>query len=143
MEDSIRIVPAEPQHLSQVETWVVRNEAVHTLLKTPQNPSYGVSGGQYWAALQDKEVVAIAAVELNKEHVGYIKCIVNPGYLRQGIGSQMIEYILGQPSVSNLAHLHATVESSNVAAQKILNENDFSRVGYDVEGHIEFARHKQ
>lgn len=139
--DDVDIVTAKPHHLSQVEAWAVRNHAAHTLLKTPQNPSHGAPKGQYWAALKGDEVVAIAAVELNKEHVGYIKCVVNPSYLRQGIGSRMIEYALAQPSVKSLAHLHATVEQSNVAAQKILNKNGFSRVGYDADGRLEFARH--
>ncbi len=143
MADDFNIVVASPRHLSLVETWAGRNEATHTLLKTPRDPSHGTSSGQYWAALNGQEVVAIASIELNSEHVGYVNCVVKPGYLRQGIGSRMIEYVLSQPSVKNLAHLHAVVDPTNIAAQKILNKDGFSRVGNDENGNLEFARHAQ
>ena len=141
MAGDIIIIEAKPEHLSQVETWAARNDAVKSLLKTPRTPSHGIPSGQHWAALLDGEVVAIATVELNKQRVGYISCTVKPGRQRQGIGSRIIEYVLSQPSVKNLAHLHSVVDQSNTAARKILNQNGFSRVGYDANGHIEFARH--
>lgn len=142
MADDIEIVPAKHQQLSQVDAWAVRNDAVKTLLKTPRDPSTGTARSSWhWAALRGHEVVAVATVELNKEHVGYINCIVKPGEQRQGIGSQLFEYSLSQPEVKDLIHLHATVEPSNVAALKVLNNYGFSRVGYDDHGRIEFARH--
>lgn len=142
MAGDIVIVPAKPQQLSQVETWVVRDDAAKTLLKTPRDPSTGTARSTWhWAALLGDEVVAVATVELNKEHVGYINCIVKPGHQRQGIGSRLFEYALNQPEVKDLIHLHAAVESSNVAARKVLNNYGFSRVGYDSDGRIEFARH--
>jgi L-amino acid N-acyltransferase YncA len=141
MADDIVIVEAKPEHLSRVETWAARNDAVKTLLKTPKDPSAAVPEGWHWAALRGDEVVSVASVELSKEHVGYLNCIVKPGELRQGIGSRMIEYVLAQPQVKNLVHLHAVIEPANTAARKILNQNGFSRVGYDANGHIEFARH--
>jgi ribosomal protein S18 acetylase RimI-like enzyme len=142
MADDIKIIPAGRQQLSQVEAWSARNDAVKTLLKTPRDPSTGLSSSSWhWAALLKDEVVAVATVELNKEHVGYISCIVKPGYQRRGIGSHLFEYALSQPEVKDLMHLHAVVEPANVAARKVLNSHGFSRVGYDDAGRIEFARH--
>lgn len=141
MAADVVYIEAKPEHLSQVETWTARNDAIKTLLKTPRDPSAQAPRGWHWAALQGTEVVSVASVELNKEHVGYLNCIVKPDHLRQGIGSRMIEYVLTQPQVKNLAHLHADIEPANIAAQKILNQNGFSRVGYDANGRIEFARH--
>ncbi len=142
MADDISIVPAKQEQLSQVEAWAARNDAAKTLLKTPRNPSTGAARSSWhWAALRDDEVVATATVELNEEHVGYINCIVKPGEQRQGIGSRLFEYALNQPEVKDLIHLHAVVEPSNAAARKVLNNYGFSRVGYDSDGRIEFARH--
>lgn len=142
MTDDLIMVPAEGRHLSQIEAWTARNDAVKTLLKTPRDPS--ARPGQsswHWVALIGEEVVAIATVELNKEHVGYINCIVKPGRQRQGIGSRLFEYALSRPEVRDLIHLHAAVDPSNIAARKVLNKSGFSRVGYDSNGRIEFARH--
>lgn len=142
MADDIEIMPASDQQLSQVEAWTVRDDAAKTLLKTPRDPSAGLGRSSWrWVALRGDEVVAVSTVELNKEHVGYINCIVKPGNQRQGIGSRLFEYALTQPEVKDLIHLHATVEPSNVAARKVLNSYGFSRVGYDDHGRIEFARH--
>lgn len=141
MANDIVIIEAKPEHLSQVETWSARNDAVKTLLKTPRDPSAAAPEGWYWAALRGTEVVSVASVELNKDRVGYLNCIVKPGHLRQGIASRMVEYVLAQPQVKNLVHLHAVIEPANTAARKILNQNGFSRVGYDADGRIEFARH--
>jgi len=141
MTDDIVIIEAKPEHLSQVETWTARNDAVKTLLKKPKDPSAETPLGWHWAALSDGEVVSVASIELNKEHVGYLNCIVKPDHARQGIGSRIIEYVLAQPQVKNLVHLHSVIDPSNTAARKILNQNGFSRVGYDADGNIEFARH--
>lgn len=141
MTDDITITVAKHAHLSQVEAWAVHDDPTKTLLKTPKAPVPATPSDQHWAALRGNEVVAIASVELTKERVGYVNCIVKPGHQRQGIGSRMIEYVLSQPSVKDLVHLHAAVDQSNIAAQKILNLNGFSRVGYSPDGRIEFARH--
>lgn len=141
MANDIVIIEAKPEHLSQVETWTARNDAVKTLFKKPRDPSAETPLGWHWAALSGDEVVSVASIELSKEHVGYLNCIVKPDHLRQGIGSRMIEYVLAQPQVKNLVHLHAVIEPSNTAAQKILDQNGFSRVGYDTDARLEFARH--
>jgi ribosomal protein S18 acetylase RimI-like enzyme len=142
MADDIEIMPASDQQLSQVEAWTVRDDAAKTLLKTPRDPSSGLGRSSWhWVALRGDEVVAVSTMKLNKEHVGYINCIVKPGNQRQGIGSRLFEYALTRPEVKDLIHLHATVEASNAAARKVLNSYGFSRVGYDSDGRIEFARH--
>ena len=71
-----------------------------------------------------------------------MECMVKPSARRQGIGSQLVEYILRQPSVETLMHLHAAVDRNNIAAQKTLDEQGFTRTGYTADGRIEFARHK-
>lgn len=142
MADDIVIVPARHQHLSQVERWAVRGDSAKILLKTPHDPSAGLGRSSWhWAALRGDEPVAVVTVELNKEHVGYINCIVKPGHQRQGIGSRLFEYALDQPEVKDLIHLHAAVEPSNSAARKVLNNYGFSRIGEDARGRIEYARH--
>jgi ribosomal protein S18 acetylase RimI-like enzyme len=142
MPEDIVIAPAKPKQLSQIEAWAVRNDAVKTLLKTPRDPSTGQAQSSWnWVASRGDEVVAIASVQLNQNHVGYINCIVKPGHQRQGIGSRLFEYVLARPEVKELVHLHAAVDPSNAPARKVLNANGFSRVGYDADGRIEFARH--
>ena len=140
--ENVDIVPIKTEHLAQVETWASRHAATKTLLKLPRIPIAAGPGSYGWAAVRSQEVLAIANVQLNKEHVGYLNCVVKPTEARQGIGTQMIEYVLKQPAIDDLVHLHALVDQDNAAAQKILDKQGFSRVGYGADNQIEFARHK-
>jgi len=142
MQQDITIVDLQPKYLTQVESWASSQNATKTLLKLPGTSLSPTSDMQGWAVLQDNEVLAIGTVQLNKEHVGYLECMVKPSARRQGIGSKLVEYVLRQPSVETLVHLHAAVDRGNIAAQKTLDENGFTRTGYADDGRIEFARHK-
>lgn len=138
----IVIEPATEQQLSSMESWAVRNDSAKVLFKSSRMPLVGAGRASWhWVALKSDEVVAIATLELNKEHVGYITCVVKPGRLRQGIGSRLFEFTLTQPEAKELAHLHAAIDQLNTPAQKILERHGFSRVGFDSDGRIEFARH--
>jgi predicted acetyltransferase len=141
MKDTV-IIPLEHQHLVQVEKWPSRHAAMSTLLKMPVTPDKKQPDSYGWAVLHDEEVLAIATVKLNKEHVGYLNCIVKPGNKRQGIGTKIVEYTLEQPQVKNLVHLHAVVDQGNIAARNILSEQGFTMVGNNPDGYLEFARHK-
>ena len=141
MQD-IDIVPIKTEHLAQVETWASQHAATKTLFKLPRDPIAAGPGSYGWAAVRNQEVLAVASVQLNEEHVGYLNCMVKPPEARQGIGTQMIDYVLKQPVTDNLVHLHALVDQDNAAAQKILEKQGFSRVGYGEDNQIEFARHK-
>lgn len=129
-----------PEHLAQVERWSPR-EVAKTLLKLPKAPP-ATPDSHGWAAVRDNKVLAIATIRFNKERVAYLNCIVKPTEARQGIGTQIIGYVLKQPAVAGLAHLHALVNQDYVAAQKILEAKGFSRVGYGPDGKLEFAKHK-
>ena len=141
MQD-ISIMPLEPAHLTQVGNWAT-HDAAKTLLKIPGAPAVSATSNSHgWAAVRNQEVLAIATVELNKERVGYLSCTVKPTEARQGIGTQLIDYVLKQPAIEGLVHLHALVDQNNSGAQKILETQGFSRVGYGVDNRLEFARHK-
>jgi predicted acetyltransferase len=142
MQEEIKIVDLQPKHLTQVESWASSQNATKTLLKLPGTSLSPTSDMHGWAVLQDNEVLAIATVKLNREHVGYLECMVKPSARRQGIGSQLVKYVLHQAPIETLIHLHAAVDRSNIAAQKTLDENGFTRTGYAADGRLEFARHK-
>jgi len=142
MPQDITIVDLRPEHLAQVDRWASSQNATKSLLKLPGASLSPTSDMQGWAVLQANEVLAIATVKLNKEHVGYLECMVKPSARRQGLGSQLVEHVLHQPSVETLIHLHAAVDRTNIAAQKTLDDQGFSRTGYSADGRIEFARHK-
>lgn len=141
MQD-ITIVDLQPEHLTQVETWASSQNAAKALLKLPGTSLAPTSDMQGWAVLHDNEVLAIATVKLNQEHVGYLECMVKPSARRQGIASKLVAHILRQPAIENLQHLHAAIDRNNIAAQKTLDEQGFTRTGYAADGRIEFARHK-
>jgi GNAT superfamily N-acetyltransferase len=142
MQQDITIVDLRPEHLAQVDRWASSQNATKALLKLPGTSLLPTSDMHGWAVLRDNEVLAIATVKLNKEHVGYLECMVKPSARRQGIGSQLVEHVLHQPPVETLIHLHAIVDQTNIAAQKTLDSQGFSRTGYAADGRIEFARHK-
>jgi RimJ/RimL family protein N-acetyltransferase len=136
------ITALKSEHLAQVEHWASRNAAVKTLLKLPGTTHEATSDAHGWVALDGGETIAIVTVNLNKEHVGYINCVVKPTAKRQGIGTQIMEYVLGQPFVADLVHLHAVIDPANTPALKVLDGLGFSRTGYDANGYVELARHK-
>ena len=140
MQD-VTIVPLKPEHLAQIEGWASGQNAAKTLLKLPV-PSLSPTSDTYgWAALEDNgSVLAVATVILNKEHVGYMECRVKPSERRQGIGSQIVNYVLSQPEVKGLIHLRAAIDMANISAQKTLEEQGFFRRGYTEDGRIEFSR---
>lgn len=140
-DDDLVMKAAQADNLAQVEGWASRGDADRALLKMPSLPSAGKPSSHQWVAVAGEEVIALSTIDLTEEHVGYLNCIVKPGHGRHGIGTRMIEYTLSQPSVKQLAHLHAAIDPSNTAAQKILNRYGFSRVGYHADGRIEYARH--
>lgn len=137
---NIRIVPLEQKHIAQVEKWPSRHSAVNTLLKTPLE-SNARPENFGWAALDGQEVVAIVTLKINKEHVGYINCIVKPANKRQGIGTMIFEHALNQPEIKKLVHLHAVIDSGNISARQILAEHNFTLIGNDAYGNLEFAKH--
>lgn len=136
----VTIVPLKNEHLAQVESWASGQSAAKALLKLPV-PSLSPTSDTFgWAAMDDGQVLAIATITLNKEHIGYLECRVKPSDGRQGIGSQIVEYVLSQPEVKTLIHLRAAIEMSNISAQKTLDEQGFFRRGYTADGRIEFSR---
>ncbi len=140
--DEIKIVPLENKHLGQVEKWPSRHFAANTLLKRPVEPGEYQPGNYGWAALDGDEVLAIVTLKLNKEHVGYINCIVRPRNKRQGVGTKIFEHALAQPEAEDLIHLHASVDPGNIPARQVLSEQGFTLVGNDEDGNLEFAKHK-
>jgi RimJ/RimL family protein N-acetyltransferase len=142
MQDVV-IMELRPEHLAQVESWASQNTAIKTLLKLPATPSEAASDSHSWVALNDEEVVAIATVKLNTEHIGYINCIVKPTAKRQGIGTQIMEYVLRRPFVTDLVHLHAVIDPANTPALIVLDSLGFSKTGYDANGYVELARHRR
>lgn len=135
------MIPLKQEHISQVEGWQSGQNATKTLLKEPVTGLAPGSDIHGWAAVRaDGEVVAIATVSLNREHVGYMECRVKPSERRHGIGSQMVDYVLGRPEIKGLIHLRAAIDLSNISAQKTLEEQGFFRRGYTSDGRIEFSR---
>jgi RimJ/RimL family protein N-acetyltransferase len=141
MQD-ILITDLKPVHLAQAEDWASRNAAVKTLMKSSEISSAAISDTHSWVALHGEEAVAIVTVKLNKEHVGYINCVVKPTFKRKGIGTNIMKYAMKQPFVTNLVHLHAAIDPNNIPALKVLDSLGFSRSGYNEDGYIELARHK-
>ena len=143
MTDSeITIVPLDHRHIAQVQKWPSRHFAANTLLKNPVESTGHTPDNFGWAAIRDDEVLAISTVKLNKEHVGYINCIVKPGRQHAGVGTKIFEYTLDQPQVMELIHLHAAIDPGNTAARQVLREHGFTMIGNDHQGYLEYAKHK-
>lgn len=138
---AMKIVPLEQKHLAQVAKWPSRHFATNTLLKKPIEPNEHRQNNYGWAAVEDEEVLAISTLKLDKNHIGYINCIVKPGKEHHGIGTRIFEHAISQPEAKTLVHLHAAVDPGNILAQRILKEHDFTLVGNDESGYLEFAKH--
>lgn len=136
--DEVTIKPLRLEDLAQADGWP--RGSAQTLLKLP---SQSVSGGNLigWAATSDNQVLGVCYVTFDQNQVGYLEVRVKPNQLRQGIGTSLTSYVVTQPQVEAINHLHALVELNNIAAQKILDQHKFSRIGYSPDGRIEYARH--
>jgi hypothetical protein len=141
MNQDISITKLLPEHLAQTEMWNSSQNATNSLLKQSNNSLPSTSDIHGWSVLKDDEVLAVATVDIDNEHNGYLECRVKPSVQRQGIGSLLIEYALRQPAVEALSHLHASISLDNISAQVILNKQGFSRTGYTSDGRIEFTRY--
>lgn len=139
--DDLEIVELKHEHLAQTEGWASRQNPAKALFKLPGASISPTSDTQGWSAVSPSgKVLAIAIVRLNKEHVGYLECMVKPSERRHGVGSLIVEYVLGQPEVKNLIHFRAAIDLDNIPAQKTLEEKGFFRRGYTQDGRIEFSR---
>lgn len=139
--DNISIVPLENRHMAQIEKWPSRHAAANTLFKTSVEPDAQRQDHTGWAAVKGEEVLAIVTLRLNKEHVGYINCMVKSGNARMGVGTKIFEHALNQPEIKELVHLHAAVDSGNAGAQHVLRGHGFTLVGNDQQGYLEYAKH--
>ena len=135
------IVQLKQKHLAQSDNWIPQDVS-KILLKKPNTTLQHTDDPLSWAGVINDEVLCIASVSLNKDHVGFLECIVKPNMSNQGIGTQMIEYVLRQRAVDALIHLHTLVAQDNIGAQKILEKQGFTRIGFGADNQIEFARHK-
>ncbi len=140
--EGAEIVSLEHKHLAQVEKWPSRHAAANTLLKQPAESPARHPDYYGWAIVHDEEVLAIATIKINKERVGYINCIVNPGNKRQGIGTMLMDYVLEHSPAQDLVHLHAVIDPGNTAARQVLKKYDFTMIGNDANGYLEYAKHK-
>lgn len=136
--DDLQIVIADAHHLRQVEAWADQ-DASKILLE--QSGTTALQHGSAWVVLVHGEPVAVATIQLDNEHVGYLDFGVKPNERRQGIGARLVAYVLQQPQVRVLHRLHALIEPQNTAAQKIVTRQGFSNVGYAPDGRLEFAKH--
>ena len=139
MDDSLEIVPLEKHYADQIQTWA-NQSASKALLKQSglnTNPE-GVTSG--WVTLRNQTPIAVATIHVDIQHIGYLEFMVKPSEQRQGVGAQLVEYVLQQPVVKTLSKLRVLVEHDNIAAQKILAQKDFSRIGYSAEGNLEFEK---
>ena len=140
-ENNVKIVKLKPEHLIQTGGWSSGQNAAKTLFKLPGASVKPTSDMHGWASLgPDGKVLAVAIVTLNKEHIGYLECMVKPSERRRGVGSDIVEYVLEQPEIKGLIHFRAAIDMDNIPAQKTLEEKGFFRRGYTADGRIEFSR---
>lgn len=139
--EDVSIISLENKHLAQVARWPSRHFAANTLLKSSIESGSSSPDSYGWALLHRDEVLAIATITLNKEHVGYLNCIVKPGHKGKGAGTAIVEHALKSPEAKQLVHLHATIEPSNTVARRVLKEQGFTLVGNDSKGYLEYAKH--
>lgn len=135
--DDVEIVPLSPSLAAQIEDW--SSDPADSLLRRSTRNETGDDQG--WVALVGDKPVAIVKISVDSSRTGNLDFTVKPSERRHGIGAHIVEYALGQPTVSALARLRAVVEYDNTAAQKILSREGFSQVGYTPEGRLQFERH--
>lgn len=76
------------------------------------------------AELND-EVIGFMVYELHKNRLGLLKFVVDPLYRRSGIGSVLMEILIGKLNVDRRNRILLEVRETNLVAQKF-----FSRLGF-------------
>jgi ribosomal protein S18 acetylase RimI-like enzyme len=141
MSESLTIVPFEPAYAHRIETWSSHN-AASMLLKQPGINSPAALGQVHsWVALSGDDPIAVATIHYDSDHIGHLDVMVKPTERRRGVGGELVEYTLNQPDVKDIRRIKARVEHDNIAAQKMLSRQGFSRVGDTDDGRLEFEKH--
>jgi predicted acetyltransferase len=94
-----------------------------------------------WVMLRNEMPVALATLELDGASSGHIDILVKPSERRRGYGTKLLERVLQEHHIKTLHIVRASAELDNTAAQKVLTNAGFSRVGYAADGRIEFEKH--
>jgi len=132
------VVRMDSTYQAAIEGWASPN-ALKTLLKLPET-SFG-NNDNSWVALRKGMPVGLCSVNGDDNGVAYLDFIVKPSERRTGVGSAMIEKVLNDPVVNSITRMHAVVTQDNTGAQKLLEKNGFSRIGFSEDGRLEFERH--
>jgi RimJ/RimL family protein N-acetyltransferase len=87
---------------------------------------------------QDSQLIGFLDIEIDGD-VASIALGIKPALRGQGYGKTLIVEMMSLPELQNIKKLKAGVELENLACQKVLIANGFTKVGED-DGIIEFEK---
>lgn len=129
MSAEIRIVPMTPEHLGQImviekASFTVPWSEITYYREITENP-YAI----YIVAIAGGEVAGYAGrwLILDESHITNIA--VAPGWRRKGVGRKLLEYMFRSSLIQGANKMTLEVRRSNLGAQKLYAEFDFSVAG--------------
>ncbi|MFJ8526534.1 GNAT family N-acetyltransferase [Bacillus sp. NPDC094106] len=92
-------------------------------------------GNSYFYLVRNMEnriVGRINLVDIEKEkQLGYLGYRVGEKFLRRGIAATAVKLLLDQAASYQVTEIHAKTTNNNIASQKVLEKNGFSRMSID------------
>ena len=141
MQD-LQVEPLDIKYLSLYEAWFDQRAANYSLFKQSKLQDISSHNSWAWAGRIANEVVAVALFHLDDMRKGRLNIAVKPSERRHGIGAKLTDLILKEPALKNSTSIFVSVEPENIAGQKILVKNGFSKVDFNEEGLIDFVKQK-
>lgn len=130
MSADIRIIPMTPAHLAQVmviekASFTVPWSEITYFREISENPY-----ANYIVAMAEAEVAGYAGrwLILDESHITNIA--VAPGWRRKGVARKLMEHMLRASLRQGANRMTLEVRRSNLGAQKLYEEFDFSSAGF-------------
>jgi len=123
--DEIRqILPEHIPEILQIERLAYDFPWTEGLLRDCLKPNY-----YFYAQFRQGEIIAYAIMScmVNEAHI--LNLCVSPCHQRQGLGEQMLNYLLDRASEEQSHTVFLEVRKSNQIAQYLYEKNGFNRLG--------------
>ena len=139
-------MPVQESHLTEIEEWFERGEPLEKFRQSFSRSDNWIEtkvnqpSSDGWLVLDEDRAIAFVGISVDKERVGHLNFAVKPSERGKGVGEEVVKQSLELPIVQDLREIRVLIGFDNVASEKILLHNDFSKINHNADGSLEFSR---
>lgn len=116
--------------LSEVDNIIKLQEQNNNILLTKSSIIEDLNNGNsvYYVAKLNNKIIGYAAALSLYDHIDILGILVDTQYLKQGIATTLLSYILNYAKTNNIYDILLEVRKSNIAAQKLYEKFGFTLI---------------